>query len=30
MTRPADIRKPLESLVLRPARYTFVDPLGHH
>ena len=30
LTRPEDIRKPLESLVLRPARYTFVDPIGHH
>ena len=23
-------RKPMEYLVLRPARYTFVDPIGHH
>ena len=30
LTRPADIRQPLEFLVLRPARYTFSDPLGHH
>lgn len=30
VTRLADIRKPLDYLVLRPARYTFVDPLGHH
>jgi hypothetical protein len=30
LTRPADLRKPLDFLVLRPARYTFVDPLGHH
>ncbi len=29
-TRPQDIRKPLDFLVLRPARYTFSDPLGHH
>jgi len=28
--RPTDIREPLEFLVLRPARYTFSDPLGHH
>ena len=28
LTRPTDLRKPLEALVLRPARYTFVDPLG--
>jgi hypothetical protein len=30
VTRPADLRKPMEALLLRPARYTFVDPLGHH
>ena len=30
MTRPQDIGKPLDFLVLRPARYTFSDPLGHH
>ena len=30
MTRPSDLGKPLEPLVLRPARYTFVDPLGEH
>jgi hypothetical protein len=30
MTRPSDIAGPLEPLVLRPARYTFVDPLGEH
>jgi len=30
MTRPSDIGQPLEFLVLRPARYTFSDPLGHH
>jgi len=30
MTRPTDLGKPLEPLVLRPARYTFVDPLGQH
>jgi hypothetical protein len=30
LTRPADLRKPLDFLVLRPARFTFVDPLGHH
>ena len=30
VTRPTDLRKPLEYLVLRPARYTFADPLGHH
>ena len=30
LTRPEDLRLPLEALVMRPARYTFVDPLGHH
>ena len=30
ITRPTDIAKPLEPLVLRPARYTFIDPLGEH
>ena len=30
LTRPQDIGKPLDFLVLRPARYTFSDPLGHH
>lgn len=30
LTRPQDIREPLDFLVLRPARFTFSDPLGHH
>ncbi len=30
ITRPTDIREPLDFLVMRPARYTFSDPLGHH
>ena len=30
ITRPQDIGKPLDFLVLRMARYTFQDPLGHH
>ena len=30
ITRPSDLGKPLEPLVLNPARYTFVDPLGEH
>ena len=30
MTRPSELGKPLEPLVLRPARFTFVDPLGEH
>jgi hypothetical protein len=30
ITRPTDIVKPLEMLVARPFRYTFLDPLGEH
>ena len=30
MTRPTELGTPLEPLVLRPARYTFIDPLGEH
>jgi hypothetical protein len=30
ITRPTDIRKPFNTLVMLPARFTFVDPLGHH
>ena len=30
ITRPKDIAKPLEPLLLAPARYTFVDPIGQH
>jgi hypothetical protein len=30
MTRPTDLGTPLEPLVLKPARYTFVDPIGQH
>ena len=30
LTRPKDLGKPLEPLVLAPARYTFVDPIGQH
>jgi hypothetical protein len=30
MTRPAELQKPLDFLVLRPARFTFSDPLGRH
>jgi len=30
ITRPAELDDSLEYLVLRPARYTFADPLGHH
>jgi hypothetical protein len=28
--RPTDLDDSMEYLVLRPVRYTFVDPLGHH
>jgi hypothetical protein len=30
ITRPKDIGKPLGPLVIAPARYTFVDPIGQH
>ncbi len=30
ITRPTDMGKPFKSLVILPARYVFVDPLGHH
>ena len=30
ITRPTELGKPLKALVIRPARYTFVDPLGQH
>jgi hypothetical protein len=30
VTRPTDIGKPFQQLVVAPARYTFVDPLGLH
>jgi ABC-type transport system involved in cytochrome c biogenesis permease subunit len=30
ITRPTDIGKPFRSLVMGPARYTWVDPLGYH
>ncbi len=30
ITRPTDIGKPFEALVIRPARYVWVDPLGAH
>jgi len=28
--RPTDLDDSMEYLVLRPVRYTFADPLGHH
>jgi hypothetical protein len=30
ITRPTDLGKPFRALVVRPARYTWVDPLGSH
>ena len=30
LTRPADLGKSMDYLIVRPARYTFSDPLGHH
>jgi putative copper export protein len=30
VTRPTDMGKPFQHLVVAPARYTFVDPLGLH
>lgn len=30
LTRPLDVLEPAKPLVVRPARFTFVDPLGYH
>jgi ABC-type transport system involved in cytochrome c biogenesis permease subunit len=30
ITRPTDMGKPFRMLVINPARYTWVDPLGTH
>ena len=30
LTRPTDLGKPFQALVMAPARYTWVDPLGYH
>ena len=30
ITRPTDLGKPFNALVVAPARYTWVDPLGIH
>ena len=30
MTHPPDILKPFNVLVMAPARFTFVDPIGQH
>jgi type IV secretory pathway TrbD component len=30
LTRPADLDQSMDYLIMRPVRYTFTDPLGHH
>ncbi|MEN8184455.1 MAG: hypothetical protein ABFS46_18170 [Myxococcota bacterium] len=30
VTRPTNMNKPFNTLVIQPARFTFVDPLGFH
>jgi len=30
LTRPSEIDKPFMTFVVRPARYTWIDPLGTH
>jgi hypothetical protein len=30
ITRPTDMHRPFNSLVILPARFVFVDPLGRH
>ncbi len=30
ITRPTDLDDSMSHLIMRPVRYTFVDPLGHH
>ena len=30
ITRPLDIGKPFKLLIIRPAKYIWVDPLGYH
>ncbi len=30
LTRPADLDQSMDYLIMRPVRYTFADPLGHH
>lgn len=30
ITRPTEIAKPVQFFVMRPARYTFADPIGSH
>ena len=30
ITRPTDLDDSMSYLIMRPVRYTFADPLGHH
>jgi hypothetical protein len=30
ITRPTDLDESMDHLIMRPVRYTFQDPLGHH
>ena len=30
ITRPSDIGRPFEWLIMKPIRYTWVDPIGDH
>ncbi len=30
ITRPTDLGESMNYLIMRPVRYTFADPLGHH
>ena len=30
ITRPTDMGESMSYLIMRPVRYTFADPLGHH
>jgi hypothetical protein len=30
ITRPTELGESMDYLIMRPVRYTFADPLGHH
>jgi hypothetical protein len=30
ITRPTELDESMDHLIMRPVRYTFADPLGHH
>jgi hypothetical protein len=30
ITRPTELDESMDYLIMRPVRYTFADPLGHH